>query len=41
LAPLFVWLELLFMFGYRPALKKDIDKQVEEDKIARGVKKTT
>jgi len=41
LAPLFVWLELLFKVGYRPALKKDIDTQVEQDKIARSVKKTT
>eukprot|EP01135_Chromosphaera_perkinsii_P003151 Nk52_evm40s236 gene=Nk52_evmTU40s236 len=26
LAPLFVWLEVLFMFGYRPALANRIDK---------------
>jgi uncharacterized membrane protein YGL010W len=29
LAPLFVWLELLFMLGYRPELKKRVDKAVE------------
>lgn len=28
LAPLFVWLELLFMVGYRPELKKRVDKAV-------------
>lgn len=28
LAPLFVWLELLFMLGYRPELKKRVDKAV-------------
>ncbi|KAJ4295676.1 hypothetical protein N0V88_004378 [Collariella sp. IMI 366227] len=29
LAPLFVWLELLFMLGYRPELKKRVDKAVQ------------
>ncbi|KAK4189720.1 hypothetical protein QBC35DRAFT_126865 [Podospora australis] len=29
LAPLFVWLELLFMVGYRPELKKRVDKAVQ------------
>jgi len=29
LAPLFVWLELLFMVGYRPELKKRVDKAVK------------
>ncbi|KAK4035168.1 hypothetical protein C8A01DRAFT_48605 [Parachaetomium inaequale] len=29
LAPLFVWLELLFMVGYRPELKRRVDKAVE------------
>lgn len=29
LAPLFVWLEFLFMIGYRPELKKRVDKAVE------------
>lgn len=29
LAPLFVWLELLFMLGYRPELKARVDKAVE------------
>ncbi|KAB5580466.1 hypothetical protein GE09DRAFT_1051024 [Coniochaeta sp. 2T2.1] len=28
LAPLFVWLELLFMIGYRPELKSRVDKAV-------------
>jgi len=31
LAPLFVWLEVLFMLGYRPELKARLDKGVEED----------
>ncbi|EAQ90913.1 hypothetical protein CHGG_02848 [Chaetomium globosum CBS 148.51] len=29
LAPLFVWLELLFMVGYRPELKRRVDKAVK------------
>ena len=29
LAPLFVWLEVLFAFGYRPELKARLDKAVE------------
>ena len=39
LAPLFVWLEVLFAFGYRPSLKKCIDDDVKADKLARA--KTT
>jgi uncharacterized membrane protein YGL010W len=49
LAPLFVWLEVLFMFGYRPDLQRRLEKGVQqeikkfkqekEDK-ANGVKKT-
>jgi 2-hydroxy fatty acid dioxygenase len=31
LAPLFVWLEVLFAMGYRPGLKARLDKAVEED----------
>jgi 2-hydroxy fatty acid dioxygenase len=31
LAPLFVWLEFLFMLGYRSDLKKKLDKWAEED----------
>ncbi|EXJ78101.1 hypothetical protein A1O3_09262 [Capronia epimyces CBS 606.96] len=31
LAPLFVWLELLFALGYRPELKSRMDKMVVED----------
>lgn len=34
LAPLFVWLEVLFAFGYRPELKSRLDQQVEKE-IAR------
>ncbi|KAK0730705.1 hypothetical protein B0H67DRAFT_548604 [Lasiosphaeris hirsuta] len=44
LAPLFVWLEFLFMIGYRPSLKKRVDKAVaiEVAKFrASKVKKTT
>jgi 2-hydroxy fatty acid dioxygenase len=29
LAPLFVWLELLFMLGYRPELQKRVEKAVQ------------
>lgn len=31
LAPLFVWLEVLFYFGYRPELKARLDKRVEAE----------
>ncbi|KAI9710677.1 MAG: hypothetical protein M1820_002510 [Bogoriella megaspora] len=31
LAPLFVWLEILFFFGYRPELKARLDKSVEQE----------
>ncbi|KIX99008.1 uncharacterized protein Z520_05469 [Fonsecaea multimorphosa CBS 102226] len=31
LAPLFVWLEILFALGYRPELKSRVDKMVEQD----------
>jgi len=31
LAPLFVWLEILFSLGYRPELKTRVDKTVQED----------
>lgn len=31
LAPLFVWLELLFMLGYRPELKARVDSHVEKE----------
>lgn len=34
LAPLFVWLEVLFAFGYRPELKSRLDESVEKE-IAR------
>ncbi|KAJ3073557.1 hypothetical protein HK102_005975 [Quaeritorhiza haematococci] len=29
LAPLFVWMEVLFMFGYRPALQQRLDKNIK------------
>ncbi|KAF3051559.1 Alpha subunit of the F1 sector of mitochondrial F1F0 ATP synthase [Didymella keratinophila] len=31
LAPFFVWFEILFSLGYRPELKRRLDKAVEED----------
>lgn len=31
LAPLFVWLEILFALGYRPELQARINKMVEQD----------
>ncbi|KAH6674045.1 DUF962 domain-containing protein [Plectosphaerella plurivora] len=31
LAPLFVWLEILFILGYRPELKARVDKLVEKE----------
>jgi len=31
LAPFFVWMELLFMLGYRPELKGRVDKKVEKE----------
>jgi 2-hydroxy fatty acid dioxygenase len=31
LAPLFVWLEILFALGYRPELKSRIEKLVKSD----------
>ena len=31
LAPFFVWMEILFYFGYRPGLKARIDKAVEQE----------
>lgn len=31
LAPLFVWLEVLFMFGYRPDLQQRIEGLVKQD----------
>lgn len=31
LAPLFVWMEILFYFGYRPELKGRIDKAVKQE----------
>lgn len=31
LAPLFVWLELLFALGYRPDLKNRVEKMVLQD----------
>lgn len=31
LAPFFVWMEILFYFGYRPELKSRIDKAVSQE----------
>lgn len=31
LAPLFVWLEILFAFGYRPELKSRLNESVEKE----------
>jgi uncharacterized membrane protein YGL010W len=31
LAPFFVWLEVLFMFGYRPELKARLDAAIQKD----------
>ena len=31
LAPFFVWLEVLFMFGYRPELKARLDSAIQKD----------
>lgn len=31
LAPFFVWLEILFAFGYRPELKARLDQSVEKE----------
>lgn len=31
MAPLFVWLETLFLVGYRPKLEKEIREQAERD----------
>ena len=33
LAPFFVWLEILFAFGYRPELKSRLDQSVEKEII--------
>lgn len=30
-APFFVWLEVLFMFGYRPELKSRLDTAIQKD----------
>lgn len=38
LAPLFIWLEVFFVFGYRPKLKRDVEKLVEKQLAAWGVK---
>ena len=31
LAPFFVWMEILFFFGYRPELKQRLDKAVQKE----------
>ena len=42
LAPFFVWMEILFLFGYRPGLKGRLDKavEVEIDKYRKSKLKT-
>ena len=42
LAPFFVWMEILFFFGYRPELKGRLDKavEVEVDKYRKSKTKT-
>lgn len=47
LAPLFVWLEVLFKLGYRPELQARVEKAVEKEiakfraeKESRGAKKS-
>ena len=37
-APLFVWMDLLFVLGYRPELKAEIDREVSVDKAMRAAK---
>lgn len=39
LAPLFVWMEILFFFGYRPELKARYDASVEKEIAAFREKK--
>ncbi|KAG2445739.1 hypothetical protein HXX76_000345 [Chlamydomonas incerta] len=39
LAPLFVWYELLFLLGYRPALRRELQARVEELITAHRAKK--
>lgn len=31
LAPFFVWMELLFKFGYRPELQARVEKEVQKE----------
>jgi uncharacterized membrane protein YGL010W len=39
LAPFFVWFEILFTLGYRPDLKRRLDKAVDEEiRKSRGTK---
>ncbi|KAG2412092.1 hypothetical protein HFD88_009648 [Aspergillus terreus] len=41
LAPLFVWMEILFFFGYRPELKKRFDESVKKEIAAFRAQKET
>ncbi|KAL8896725.1 MAG: hypothetical protein Q9192_002941 [Flavoplaca navasiana] len=45
LAPFFVWMEFLFLLGYRPELKSRLDKAVEKEvqkyRLSRGQKSGT
>ncbi len=36
LAPLFVWLELLFLLGYRPALRSALSARVQASPLRKG-----
>lgn len=39
LAPFFVWMELLFKFGYRPELQARVNKEVEKNLAKLNAKK--
>lgn len=39
-APLFVWLDVLFMLGYRPELKAAVKAQVSEANLRKTVMQT-
>lgn len=41
LAPFFVWMEVLFFFGYRPELKGRLDKAVEREVAKYRVSRVT
>lgn len=39
LGPLFIWFEVFFFFGYRPALQREVQRLVDKQLAAWGVKK--